>query len=303
MKKTIAFIGLGAMGTPMAANLIASGYPVRVWSRNPAKAAALRGATVCRTPREAAETSHFLITMVTDEAAVESVLVGANGALAGFPPNMIHIGMSTVSAAATRKFVEMHTRSGVRYIAAPVFGRPDAAQARLLYIVVGGDELAVQRSEAILKALSQEIFVQETAEQAMLVKLAGNFLIGATIEALGEALTLAEKGGVQVEEMFRMLSVTLFGSPVFKNYGARMLKGNFVPPGFSVQLARKDFRLIQEAASEKKAPMPLADLVAGRLTEAIKQGRGAYDFAGLSTLIREAAGLKEPRVVPPPQTR
>lgn len=292
---TVAFIGLGAMGTPMAANLIASGFVVRAWSRNPARAAALKGAIACPTPREATEGSNFLITMLTDEAAVESVLVGANGALAGLAPAMTHIGMSTVSLAATRKFADMHTRSGVRYVAAPVFGRPDAAEARMLYIVAGGDLRGVERSDPIFKVLAQEIFLQETAEQAMVVKLAGNFLIGATVEALGEALTLGEKGGVDVEQMFAMLGSTLFGSPVFRNYGSRILRSDFVPPGFTVQLARKDFRLIQEAAADKKVPMPLAELVAGRLQEAIKQGRGGYDFAGMTTLIREAAGLKEKR--------
>ena len=184
---TIAFIGLGAMGTPMAANLIAAGFSVRAWSRNPAKAAALKGATACPSPREATEGSNVLITMLSDEAAVESVLVGANGALAGLAPGMIHIGMSTVSLAATRKFADMHTRSGVRYVAAPVFGRPDAAQARLLYIVAGGDLRGVERSAPIFSVLGQETYLHETAEQAMVVKLVGNYLIGATVQALLDA--------------------------------------------------------------------------------------------------------------------
>lgn len=292
---TIAFIGLGAMGTPMAANLIAAGFSVRAWSRNPAKAAALKGATACPSPREATEGSNVLITMLSDEAAVESVLVGANGALAGLAPGMIHIGMSTVSLAATRKFADMHTRSGVRYVAAPVFGRPDAAQARLLYIVAGGDLRGVERSAPIFSVLGQETYLHETAEQAMVVKLVGNYLIGATVQALGEALALGEKGGVNVEEMFSMLNLTLFGSPIFKNYGTRILRAEFTPPGFTVALARKDFRLIQEAAADKKVPMPLAELVAGRLNEAIKQGKGDHDFAGLAALVREGAGLKEKR--------
>lgn len=295
MKMTVGFLGLGAMGGPMAANLVNAGFNVRVWNRSPAKASALLGAVACRTPREAAEGSAFVITMLADDASVEGVTVGADGILAGLAPGATHIGMSTVSVAATKKFVDMHLRSGCHYLAAPVFGRPDAARARMLWIVPGGEARHLDKADPIFKALGQGTFRQASAEQAALAKLAGNFLIGATIEAIGEALALAEKGGLDPEALLGMLGGTLFGSPVFKNYGARIARTEFVPPGFTVTLARKDFRLIQEAAADGKVPMPLADLVASRLSDAIRLGRGDYDFAGLATVIREQAGLKERR--------
>jgi 3-hydroxyisobutyrate dehydrogenase-like beta-hydroxyacid dehydrogenase len=128
-----------------------------------------------------------------------------------------------------------------------------------------------------------------------LAKLAGNFLIGATVEALGEALTLAEKGGLDPERLLAMLTSTLFGSPVVKNYGARIARTEFVPPGFALGLAGKDFRLIHEAARELQVPMPVADLVSQRLAQAMTQGREQYDFAGFASVIREAAGLGEKR--------
>jgi 3-hydroxyisobutyrate dehydrogenase-like beta-hydroxyacid dehydrogenase len=295
MKTTVGFLGLGSMGGPMAVNLVQAGFSVRVWNRSPAKAARILGATACRTPREAAEGTAFTITMLADDAAVENVLIGPDGLLAGLPPGAVHIGMSTISVAGTKKLVDMHQRAGCHYLAAPVFGRPEAAKSRMLWIVPGGESRFIDKADPIFKALGQGTFPQATADQAALAKLAGNFLIGATIEAIGEALSLAEKGGLDPEALLGMLGGTLFGSPVFKNYGARIARTEFVPPGFTVTLARKDFRLVQEAAADGKVPMPLADLVAARLTDAIRLGRGEYDFAGFASVIREQAGLKERR--------
>jgi 3-hydroxyisobutyrate dehydrogenase-like beta-hydroxyacid dehydrogenase len=203
--------------------------------------------------------------------------------------------MSTISLAATRRLARAHADAGRGFLAAPVFGRPEAARARLLWIVPGGDPELVRRAEPLFRALGQGSFPQPTAEQAVLAKLAGNFLIGATIEALGEALALAEKGGLDPERLLEMLTATLFGSPVVKNYGTRIARTEFTPPGFALPLARKDFRLILEAARETATPMPLAELVADRLTEALRLGRDGYDFAGLASVIREEAGLAEKR--------
>lgn len=295
MSTTIGFLGLGGMGFPMAANLVAAGFRVRAWNRSPGKAAALTGATACRTPREAALGAEFVLTMLADDAAVEGVTGGPDGILAGLTPGSVHIGMSTISVAATRRLARLHADQGCGFIAAPVFGRPEAAKARQLWIVPGGDAELLRRAEPVFAALGQGTFPQAVAEHAALAKLAGNFLIGATIEGLGEALSLGEKGGLDPERLLAMLTGTLFGSPVVRNYGARIARTEFVPPGFTLMLARKDFRLIQEAAREQDVPMPLAELVSDRLTEAIRLGREGYDFAGFASVIREEAGLGERR--------
>jgi 3-hydroxyisobutyrate dehydrogenase-like beta-hydroxyacid dehydrogenase len=291
MSTTIGFLGLGSMGFPMAANLVAGGFGVRVWNRTPGKAAGLAGVTVCRTPREAASGAEFVLTMLADDAAVEGATGGPDGLLAGLAPGAVHVGMSTISVAATARLARQHAEGGRGFIAAPVFGRPEAARARQLWIVPGGDAELLRRAEPVFAALGQGTFPQTAAEHAALAKLAGNFLIGATIEALGEALSLGEKGGLDPERLLAMLAGTLFGSPVVKNYGARIARTEFVPPGFTLTLARKDFRLIQEAARDQKVPMPLAELVSDRLTEAIRLGRDGYDFAGFASVIREEAGL------------
>lgn len=295
MSATVGFLGLGAMGLPMAANLVGAGFRVRAWNRSPGKAEALTGAFAARTPREATEGAEFVVTMLADDRAVEAVTEGPDGLLGGLPVGAIHVGMSTVSLAAARRLAEGHAARGRGFVAAPVFGRPEAARARQLWIIPGGDAELVRRAEPLFAALGQGSFPQPTAEQAALAKLAGNFLIGATIEALGEALVLAEKGGLDPERLLGMLTATLFGSPVVRNYGARIARTEFTPPGFALPLARKDFRLIQEAARETETPMPLAELVADRLTEALGRGRDGYDFAGLATVIREEAGLAERR--------
>jgi 3-hydroxyisobutyrate dehydrogenase-like beta-hydroxyacid dehydrogenase len=295
MKTTVAVLGLGAMGAPMAANLVAAGFRVRVWNRSAAKAEALTGAEPAGTPRDAVAEAEFVITMLADDAAVEAITFAPDGVLAALRPEAIHLSMSTISLNATRRLARGHAERGRGFLAAPVFGRPEAARARLLWIVPGGDPALIKRAEPVFAALGQATFPMATPEQAVLAKLAGNFLIGATIESLGEAFVLAEKGGLDPERLLAMLAGTLFGSPVVKNYGPRIARTEFTPPGFALPLARKDLRLVQEAAQETAVPMPLAELVADRIDEALRAGRQGYDFAGFASVIREEAGLPERR--------
>jgi 3-hydroxyisobutyrate dehydrogenase-like beta-hydroxyacid dehydrogenase len=279
----------------MAANLVAAGFSVRVWNRSPERAAALRGAVAAPTPREAARGAEFAITMLADDQAVEGVLLGADGLLTGLEAGAIHLGMSTISVAATRRLVQAHRDRRCEYVAAPVFGRPEAAKARLLWIVPGGEAAAIERAAPVFAALGQGSFPMGSAEQAALAKLAGNFLIGAMIEGLGEALVLCEKGGVDPERVLAMLTGTLFTAPLYRNYGTRIARTEFTPAGFALPLALKDFRLVLDAADAYETPMPLAELVEDRLETALGLGRQQYDFAGLTSVIREEAGLGERR--------
>jgi 3-hydroxyisobutyrate dehydrogenase-like beta-hydroxyacid dehydrogenase len=295
MTTTVAFLGLGAMGMPMAMNLIAAGHRVRAWNRSRSRAETLVGATAAATPREAATGAEFAITMLADDRAVEAVTYGPDGVLVGLAPEAVHLGMSTVSLAATRRLAAAHADQGRVYVAAPVFGRPDAARAGQLWIVPGGPADAVSRAAPLFTALGQGTFPMPGQVDAALAKLIGNFLIGAMIEALGEALVLAEKGGLDPEQVLAMLTGTLFGAPVYRSYGSRIARTEFTPAGFAVPLARQDFRLVLEAAQEIEVSMPVGELVLERLTETIRLGRDQYDFAGLASVIREEAGLSERR--------
>lgn len=298
MSMTVGFLGLGAMGAPMAANLVAAGFAVRVWNRSPGKASAVVGAAIAGTPRDAAAGADVVITMLADDVAVEAVSYGPDGLLAGLGQDAVHIGMSTISVAATRRLVAAHAEQGRRFVAAPVFGRPEAARAKLLWIVPGGTPESIAGAAPVFAALGQGTFPMPGAEQAALAKLVGNFLIGATIEALGEGLVLAEKGGLDPEQLLAMLTATLFNAPIYKNYGPRIARTEFVPAGFALPLALKDFRLILQAAEEVAVPMPIAELVRERIGEALERHREAYDFAGFTSVIRERAGLRGTRQGP-----
>ena len=292
---TVAFCGLGAMGAPMAANLVSAGFTVRAWNRSAHRTESLRGAIPCRTPREAATGAEFVITMLADDPAMEAVTLGPDGVLTALGPEAIHLGMSTLSVSGVRRLVTLHADQGRTYVAAPVFGRPEAAAARQLWVVAGGEAIPLDRAAPVFAALGQGTFPFPTPEQAALAKLAGNFLLGAMVESLGEALVLVEKGGLDPEQFLGLMTSTLFGAPVYRGYGARIARTEFVPPGFALALARKDFRLIREASALCEAPMPLAELVLDRLNQAIQLGRQDYDFAGLTSVIREDAGLPERR--------
>ncbi len=199
MQETIGFIGLGNMGLPMAMNLLESGYKLRVYNRTPEKAAPLlqKGAEVVDRPAAAVEAGGTVITMLANDAALESVVLGETGILSELGADGVHISMSTIAPATAEKLVEHHTQQRSHYIAAPVFGRPDAAAARKLWIALAGDAATKAKVRPILDQLGQEIFdFGEVPSAANVVKLSGNFLIISAIEAMGEAFTLAEKNGV-----------------------------------------------------------------------------------------------------------
>ncbi|MEO8031805.1 MAG: NAD(P)-dependent oxidoreductase [Gemmatimonadota bacterium] len=287
----LAFLGLGSMGGAIARNLATAGFPVRAWNRSPDKFAGFPELTRADSPADACRGAAIAISMLSDDVAVNAVTLGPDGVLEGLAAGAIHIGMSTVSVACTTRLVQAHAERGQEYVAAPVFGRPEAARNRMLYVVPGGSEAALQRAEPVFAAIGQGVFPMGTAPQASVAKLAGNFLIAATIESLGEAFTLAEKSGIDPARLFDMLAGTLFGSPLVKGYGARMVSGAFTPPGFTIRLGLKDVNLALAAAEAVGVPMPLAELAQQRMELAIERGRAEIDFAGFMTVIREEAGL------------
>src|SRR3982751_2268214 len=202
----VGFAGLGRMGRAMAQNLVAAGFAVRAWNRTPGKAPP--GAAEKHSVREVAQECRVVVTMLADDVAVESV---ARELIDALPNGGVHLGMSTVSVALSRKLAQEHAARGQRYVAAPVFGRPEAAQARQLWIVPGGD---ANDLKPIFDAVGQGTFAVAEPHQASLVKLCGNFLIASVIESFGEALALAEKAGVDPQQLMGFLGSTMFNAPV-----------------------------------------------------------------------------------------
>ena len=231
--------------------------------------------------------------MLADDAAVESVVFGVDGVLAGLKPGSIHISMSTISVALAERLASAHQAAGQRFVAAPVFGRPEAAAAGKLFIVAGGEPKTVQFCQPLFEVLGQHSHRQR-APQANLVKLSGNFLIAAVIETLGEAFALVGKAGIDRARYLDILTNTLFGAPVYKTYGGIIAEERYAPPGFRARLGFKDIHLALGAAEALQVPMPVASLLRDRFLTLIATGAGDFDWSALAALAARDAGEPSP---------
>src|SRR5436190_1434993 len=226
----------------------------------------------------------------------EDVMLGPGGALAALPRGAIHVSMSTISPALSRRLAERHKTAGQTYVAAPVFGRPEAAEAKQLWIVAAGPPQALQRCGPVLDAMGQGLIVAgDDPPRANVIKLAGNFLLAAAIEAMGEAFALARKYGVAPAELLDVVNGRLFRSPIYENYGKLIVEERYEPAGFKLKYGLKDVRLALGAADEVAAPMPLASLIRDRYLSGVARGWGDIDWAGLARVAAADAGLSPPR--------
>ncbi len=294
MGKSIGFIGLGRMGEPMARNLLRAGYKLRVYNRTSEKALALagEGAEVVGTLRDVINPDGIIVTMVSNDHALQEIVFGEKGIGDALGPGGIHISMSTVSPHTAQKLAAHHEQKGTSYLAAPVFGRPDAAAAKKLWICLAGDSKAKERAKAVLEAIGQQIFdFGEKPEAANIVKLAGNFLIASAIEAMAEAYTFAEKNGVSREQVADVFSQTFLSCPIYQNYGEVIATQEYKPAGFKVSLGLKDMDLFNRVAATSRTPMPLGALLQERLQSSVNKGRSDMDWTALAIEASEDAGL------------
>ncbi len=294
MSESVGFIGLGNMGAPMAANLLKAGFEVRVFNRTPGKAAQLEamGARRVSLPSEVVRPGGVLVTMVSDDLALESLASADFGVVEALGYGGVHLSMSTISPATSRMLSARHGERGVAYVAAPVFGRPDAATTARLWVCVSGPAEAKARVRPLLDAMGQGVFdFGEDAGAANVAKLCGNLLIGAAIESLAESLALAEKSGVDRGAVADMLGRTLFACPIYQGYGRAMVEGRFQPAGFRLSLGLKDVNLALAAAADAGVPMPVVEVVRARQAAGISRGRGEWDLASMALGAFEDAGL------------
>jgi 3-hydroxyisobutyrate dehydrogenase-like beta-hydroxyacid dehydrogenase len=292
----VGFIGLGNMGAAMARNLIKAGHSLTVYNRTRSRAEAFAslGATVAETPADAATDAEALITMLADDHAVEEVIFAPGNAIEALPVGSIHISMSTISVLLSRRLAEAHSARQQHYLAAPVFGRPDAAAAAKLFIVAAGPTAQIERCQPLFDAIGQKTFiVGEEAQAANVIKLAGNFLITTVIESLGEAFAFGRKFGVDPHDFLDILTNSLFNAPVYRNYGSMIASDKFEPAGFKLPLGLKDNRLLLAAAEEAQVPMPMASLVHDRFVAALAQGLGESDWAAIARISYKDAGLRQ----------
>jgi len=288
----VGFIGLGRMGTGMAANLLKAGHQVAVYNRTPEKAAALiaQGAKAASRVADACR-GEAVISMLANDDAVESVAFGKDGIVSSLPTGAIHVSSSTISVALSERLTEAHSKVGQCFVSAPVFGRPDAAAAAKLFVIAAGEPAAVAAATPIFESIGQKTFVlSNTPKAANLVKLSGNFLIASMIESLGEALALVGKGGVDPRQYLEMLTSSLFNVPIYKNYGGLIVGGTFEPAGFAAPLGQKDIRLTLAAAEELRVPMPLASLLRDRFLTLLAHGGDNLDWSAIGALAAKDAG-------------
>jgi 3-hydroxyisobutyrate dehydrogenase-like beta-hydroxyacid dehydrogenase len=282
------------MGAAMARNLVKAGHEVAVYNRTRERAGELakEGATVADSPARAAKQG-VVVTMLADDQAVESVVFGRDGILEGLPADGIHISMSTISPALSKRLSAEHKKKDQRYIAAPVFGRPTAAAERKLYIMAAGPADAIAQVRPVFDALGQRTFeIGESAEQANVVKLSGNFLLACVIEGLGEVVAVARKTGVDPKKALEVLTNTLFNAPAYQIYSSLILEGKYSPPGFALHLGLKDVRLMLQTAESVAAPMPFASIVRDHFLAAVGNGHADLDWSALAMIPAELAGLK-----------
>jgi len=289
----IGFIGLGQMGGAIATRLLAAGHRVTVHNRTRRRAEALEreGAVVAENPA-GASAGPVVFTMLADDAAAQAVVFGEGGVLAHLPAGAVHVSMSTITVALSERFAAAHRAAGQRYVAAPVFGRPDAAAAGQLFVLAAGETETLAQCQPLFDAVGQRTFViGDHPPSANLVKLGGNFLLAATIQCLGEAIALMRKSNVDAHKFVEVVTGTLFAAPAYRTYGALIADERYQPAGFAMPLGLKDVRSALAAADAKGVPMPVASLLHDQFLAGIARGGAGLDWSALASVAAQNAGL------------
>ncbi|TCI10665.1 NAD(P)-dependent oxidoreductase [Dyella soli] len=290
----VGFIGLGAMGSAMASNLIKAGHEVTVWNRSPAAAEPLGslGARVVRTADRAAQGDVVFSMLANDEAVREVILSG--GLLDEMDRGTVHVNHATISVALARELAAEHARRGLDYVAAPVFGRPDAAAAARLTIVAAGKPAVIERVRPLLEAMGSRVWsMGDAPERANVVKIAGNFMLGAAIESMAEASALTRSYGVSAADFLEVMTHSLFATPAFQGYAALIAEQRYTPAGFALPLGYKDIGLALAAADAARVPLPLAGLLRDSLLEALSAGDEDVDWSIMAQVASRRAHLDE----------
>ena len=280
MIEDVAFLGLGHMGTPMAFNLLRSGARLYVYNRTKEKAEPLvnEGAKLLTNPDQTFEKTPLAFSMLSDDQALIKL---SEEMLKNGKPNCIHVSMSTVSPETSRMLAKKHAEKGVKFIAAPVFGRPDLAKTGKLWICFAGDRQVKSLVEPLLLHMGQKIYdFGEDPGNANVIKLTGNFLILSIAEMLAEAYAAAEQNGIDVKNMHNFFTDTLFPSPVIKLYGMLIANRAFSPAGLKMTLGLKDITLFSETTQELK--LAYRDILKKKLEEGIANGLGDLDWSAIA---------------------
>jgi len=290
----IGFIGLGAMGAAMASNLLAAGHALTVWNRSaPAtEPLASLGARVARTADRAAQ-GELVCSMLADDRAVRAVFLDG-GLLDAMDKGTVHVNHATISVALARELADAHEKRGLGYVAAPVFGRPDAAAAAKLNMLVAGAPAVVARVQPALQAMAARLWpLGEAPERANVAKIAGNFMLASAIESMAEATALTRAHGVGAADFLDVMTQTLFAAPAYQGYGKLIAEQRFAPPGFAMPLGLKDVGLALAAGEAARVPLPFAGVLRDSLLEALAGGGAELDWSALAQVAARRAHLDD----------
>ena len=287
----IGFIGIGSMGAAMVPNLVKAGHKVSIWNRSSTAAEAIGGVTVLSSPAAAFE-KDAVVTMLSDDAAVRSVIIDSN-VLASARKDCVHVVMATISPAIVEELQELHRNAGIAYMSAPVLGIPAVAAKGELNILAAGDVEAVAKVQPIFEALGKKTWhLGDDPKHANVAKIAANMMITLAIESMGEATALTESYGLKAGDFLEVVTNTVFASPSYKRYGGNIASDSY-EPGFKLTLGLKDVSLALDAAAAKHAVLPAVEIVRENMVQAVDQGLGSKDWSVLAKTTRRRAGLAE----------
>lgn len=290
----VGFIGLGAMGSAMASNLLAAGHTLTVWNRSVAATEPLAslGARVAKTADRAVQ-GEVLCSMLANDQAVREVFLDG-GLLDAMDRGTVHVNHATISVALAQELAAQHEQRGLEYVAAPVFGRPDMAAAAKLNILVAGRPGAIERVRPLLEAMGSKMWpMGEAPERANVAKIAGNFMLAAAIESMAEATVLTRAYGVSAADFLEVMTNTLFASPAYQGYGKLIAEQRFKPAGFALPLGYKDVGLALAAGDAQRVPLPFAGVLRDAMLEALAAGDAELDWSALALVAARRAHLEE----------
>jgi 3-hydroxyisobutyrate dehydrogenase-like beta-hydroxyacid dehydrogenase len=285
------------MGAAMAANLAAVGRDVIAYVRHAEQMPKLR-ALGLKPTMDMVDLfdCEIVVSMLSDDAAARDIVFGradsgVEGLASGLRPGAIHLSMSTIGTATASQLAAEHARHAQGYVAAPVFGNPDAAKTRQLFAVVAGTPAEIERCRPLIGNMAQQTFIVGTdPPNANLIKLLGNMMMATTVEMLAEMVALVRKRGLDPRNFVEILTNTMFGGRVHRIYGDKIVEQNYVP-GFALPLALKDVRLALAEAEAQAVPLPSVNVVRDRLLSGIARGYGNLDWTALGLIAAEEAGV------------
>ena len=293
MIKKIAYLGLGTMGSGMASNLLKAGYQLTVWNRSAEKCKpfARKGARVADTPADAPRDVDLVMYILSNDEAVEDVVLGANGILRGIQEGQIAIDMSTVLPETSLRELEAYAKRGVDFLDAPVFGSKQESAEAKLWIMAAGNKAIFEKVKPVLTKLGQTVHYFGKNGNATAMKLVGNLIVALELEALSEGLVLARKAGLDLSTVMEVVKVADFRSPLLASNGQNILKRDF-STSFALKLMRKDAGLIEKFAGSLRSPIPGLRVVEKNLKSAVALGFEKENASAVIKALEKEAGIE-----------